>query len=74
MNVYDLVGYAGLVLNLYSMYTKGEYKLRLFSAIANGIYIVYGILIAAMPTVIGCFVAIILHLYRLKNLKPSTPC
>ena len=69
MNIYDVVGYLGLILNLYSMYTKGEYKLRLFSAIANFIYIIYGFLIDAMPIVIGCTIAVVLHLYRLKNLK-----
>lgn len=69
MSVYDVVGYIGLVLNLYSMYTKGEHKLRLFSAIANMIYIVYGILISAMPIVIGCSIAVMLHLYRLKSIK-----
>ena len=69
MNVYDLVGYLGLALNLYSMYTKGEYKLRIFSVIANIIYIIYGVLIAAMPIIVGCTIAVILHVYRLRNLK-----
>lgn len=31
----DCIGYGGLVINLYSMSTKGEYKLRLISLIAN---------------------------------------
>lgn len=79
MNVYDMIGYMGLALNLYSMYTKGEYRLRLFSAMANFIYIIYGLLISAMPIVIGCTIAVILHLYRLKHIKPinnaeHTPC
>ena len=69
MDAYDLVGYIGLGLNLYSMYTRGEYKLRLFSIIANAIYIIYGILLSAMPIVIGCTIAIILHVYRLKKIK-----
>ncbi len=69
MKEYDFIGYIGLLLNLYSMYAKGEYKLRLFSVIANIIYIIYGILISAIPIVIGCIIAVILHLYRLKNLK-----
>ena len=68
MNVNELFGYVGLVVNLYSMYTKGEFKLRLFSAIANFIYIIYGMLISAMPIVIGCSIAVILHLLRLRNL------
>lgn len=63
MNVYDLVGYVGLVLNLYFMYIKGEYKLWFFFVIVNGIYIVYGILIVVMFIVIGCFVVVIFYLY-----------
>ena len=66
---YDIIGYTGLGLNLYSMYTKGELKLRLFSTFANFIYIVYGLLIDAMPIVIGCTVAVFLHIYRIKSLK-----
>lgn len=68
MNTNDLIGYTGLVLNLYSMYTKGEYKLRLFSTVANGVYIVYGLLIHALPIVIGCAIAVALHTYRLKSI------
>lgn len=67
--IYDVIGYTGLGLNLYSMYTKGEFKLRFFSAIANLVYIVYGLLINAPPIVIGCSIAVVLHIYRLKTLK-----
>lgn len=67
--IYDIIGYAGLGLNLYSMYTRGEFKLRFFSVLANLIYIVYGALIQAMPIVIGCSVAVILHVYRIRTLK-----
>ncbi len=66
---YDIIGYTGLGLNLYSMYTKGEFKLRLFSSIANLVYIIYGLLIEALPIVIGCSVAVFLHIYRIKTLK-----
>jgi cytochrome bd-type quinol oxidase subunit 2 len=65
--LYDLVGYLGLALNLFSMYSKGESKLRIFSAIANFIYIIYGILIAAFPIIIGSSIAVLLHLYRLNE-------
>ncbi len=69
MSAYDLIGYIGLGINLYSMYAKGEYRLRLFSIIANTVYIIYGLLISAMPIVLGCTIAVILHLYRIKKLK-----
>ncbi|MEQ6123243.1 hypothetical protein AAON49_03450 [Pseudotenacibaculum sp. MALMAid0570] len=64
----DSVGYLGLVLNLYSMSKSGEYKLRLFSLIANVIYIIYGFLIAANPVIIGCMIAVGLHAYHLRKI------
>lgn len=68
----DIVGYTALVLNLYSMSAKGERRLRIISAVANAIYIVYGSMISALPIIIGCSVAVCLHLYRLYHLKPHT--
>ena len=65
----DIIGYSALVINLYSMSTKGEYKLRLISALANFIYIIYGILIHAFPIIIGCSIAVGLHIYHLNRLK-----
>ena len=64
----DFIGYTALMINLYSMSTKGEYKLRLFSLVANVFYIFYGVLISATPVVIGCTIAVFLHTYHLKKL------
>ena len=65
----DSIGYAGLIINLYSMSTKGEYKLRLISLIANVIYILYGALISANPIIIGCTIAVFLHGYHIRRLR-----
>jgi len=65
----DCIGYGGLVINLYSMSTKGEFKLRLISLIANIVYILYGVLISATPIIVGCTIAVFLHGYHLKRLK-----
>ncbi len=65
----DSIGYGGLVINLYSMSTKGEYKLRFVSLIANIIYILYGALISATPIIVGCTIAVFLHGYHLRRLK-----
>ena len=65
----DCIGYGGLVINLYSMSTKGEYKLRKVSLIANIIYILYGVLISATPIIVGCTIAVFLHGYHLRRLK-----
>ena len=65
----DSIGYAGLIINLYSMSTKGEYNLRLISLIANVIYILYGVLISANPIIIGCTIAVFLHGYHIRCLR-----
>ncbi len=69
--IIDIIGYLAIVINLYSMSAKGEYKLRLFSIVANTIYIFYGILIAALPIIVGGSIAVGLHLYRLKNISKN---
>lgn len=65
----DSIGYAALVINLYSMSTKGEYKLRLISLIANTSYILYGVLISAIPIIAGCTIAVFLHGYHIRRLR-----
>ncbi|SEM18107.1 hypothetical protein SAMN04487910_4345 [Aquimarina amphilecti] len=70
----DCIGYGGLVINLYSMSTKGEDKLRLISLIANAIYIVYGVLISAIPIIVGCTIAVFLHGYHLRRLNIKKNC
>ncbi len=64
----DSIGYIALATNLFSMSTKGEYKLRFISLIANAIYIFYGVLISATPIIIGCTIAIFLHAYHLRRI------
>ena len=65
----DRIGYGALIINLYSISTKGEYKLRLISLIANAVYILYGALISATPIIVGCTIAVFLHGYHLRRLK-----
>jgi len=74
MDIYaDILGYTALVINLYSMSAAGERKLRIFSTIANALYIIYGVMISAWPIIIGCIIAVCLHSYRLYNLPPNNP-
>ena len=70
----DALGFVALTLNLTSMAMNDIFYLRLLSLIANGIYIVYGSLIGAVPIIVGSCVAVTLHavnLYRLKK-RPQT--
>jgi len=59
----DLIGYIALCLNLYSMHSKREYKLRLYATIANVTYVIYVIRINSTPLIIGCCIATFIHLY-----------
>ena len=67
--IIDSIGYAALVISLYSMSTKGEYKLRLISLIANIGYVLYGVLLNAYPIIIGCTIAVFLHGFHLRRLR-----
>ena len=74
----DMLGYTALVINLLSMSMGSVIKLRVLSALANAIYIVYGLLIYALPIVIGCSIAVALHsfhIYRqLRMPKKESAC
>lgn len=61
----DLIGYIGLTMNLLSMTMKDILWLRWFSIVANSIYICYGIMLGAMPFIIGCSIAVCIHIYHL---------
>ena len=68
MTTADFVGYTALGINLYSMTTQVK-QLRLYFIVANTLYIFYGILLAAFPIIIGCFIAVCLHTYHLRKPK-----
>lgn len=68
----DFIGYTAIIVNLYSMSSKGEYRLRIISLIANFIFLLYGSLIGAIPLIVGSIIAICLHSYRLTKIRKST--
>lgn len=65
----DLLGYAALSINLFSMSMADVVKLRILSIIANGIYVIYGFFLGAVPLMVGGSIAISLHTYRLYKMK-----
>ncbi len=65
----DVIGYVGLLINLISMSLNGEKRLRVFSLIANAIYIIYGLLLGAFPVFIGSSIAVLLHSFRLIKIN-----
>lgn len=69
METIHALGYFALVLNLFSMTRKSVISLRVVSAAANGIYVVYGILLNAPPIFIGCSIAVAIHLWHIYQTK-----
>lgn len=63
----DIIGYIALIINLLSMGMSNFTRLRILAALANFIYVIYGVMIDAYPIVIGCSIAVVLHLYHLIN-------
>ncbi len=63
------IGYAGLALALLAMSMKQMMPLRILSVLANAIYLIYGIFLDAPPFIIGCSIAISIHLYHIYILK-----
>lgn len=72
MTLADTIGYIALGVNLYSMSSRSEHRLRVISVVANLIYVFYGFIISAIPVIIGCSIAVLLHLYRLYKMKTIT--
>lgn len=70
MSTVDFIGYTALIINLTSMGMRNVLLLRGFSAVANFIYVIYGIILGATPIVVGCSIAVSLHTYHIvKNYK-----
>lgn len=61
----QIIGYTALSLNLISMLMKNTFNLRVGSLLANSIYVVYGVMIDALPVYTGASIAMLLHSYRI---------
>ena len=68
LNFIDLIGYSALITNLISMTMKNITGLRILAATANFIYIIYGVLLNAYPIIIGCSIAVFIHLFHLRKI------
>ncbi len=66
-----LVGLAALGFTLLAMSMKDILILRILSAVANFIYIIYGILLGSPPLVIGGGIVIVIHGYHINKLIRS---
>jgi hypothetical protein len=63
-----LLGLAALTLSLLAMSMKNILILRILSAAANFIYIIYGSFLGAPPLIIGGAVVIFIHAYHIHKL------
>ena len=70
----SLVHFLGLLalgFSLLAMSMKNILFLRILSAAANFIYIIYGFLLAAPPLMIGGTVVIVIHAYHIYKLRQN---
>ena len=63
-----LLGLVALFFSLLAMMMKKILILRIFSAVANFIYIIYGFLLGSPPLMIGGAIVIIIHCYHIYKL------
>jgi hypothetical protein len=63
-----LLGLAALGFSLLAMSMRNILILRILSAIANFIYIIYGLLLGAPPLIIGGAIVIAIHGYHIRKL------
>ena len=50
------------------MAMKNVLYLRILSLIANTLYVIYGIFLNALPFIIGCTIAVLLHAFHIRKL------
>ena len=63
-----LLGLIALCLSLLAMSMKNILILRIFSAVANFVYIIYGALLGAPALIIGGAIVIVIHAYHIRKL------
>ena len=63
MNVFDIIGYIGMAIILYSFTITDMYKLRLINSIGCVFWIIYGLGIMAGPTILVNSCVLVIHSY-----------
>ena len=66
--IYELVGYLGSLFIVTSLTMKSLLKLRLIGLVGSATFIVYGLLIGAIPIAIVNSVIVVIHVYYLRKL------
>ena len=69
--MWEIIGYAGMVLTILSFTLKDVIKLRIISLIASILWIVYGTHHKDLPIIIVNVSVMIIHVYYLLKLKWS---
>ncbi len=63
-----LLGLLALSFSLLAMSMRNILVLRIFSGIANFIYIIYGLFLGSPPLIIGGAIVVIIHGYHIRKL------
>lgn len=63
-----LLGLAALGFSLLAMSMRNILTLRILSAVANFLYVIYGFFLGAPPLMIGGAIVIVIHGYHIRKL------
>jgi len=64
----EYIGYSALALSLLSVNMTNMLRFRLLHLVSSWIYLVYGVMIEAMPLIIGASLFSLIHCYRLYKI------
>lgn len=67
-SIVHFLGLAALGFSLLAMSMKNILTLRVLSAIANFLYVIYGFMLGAPPLMIGGAIVIVIHGYHIRKL------
>ena len=70
--MWEVIGYAGMVLTILAFTLKDVIKLRIISLIACLLWIIYGSHLKDLPIIIVNVSVVIIHVYYLLKIKYGT--
>jgi len=70
----EAFGYLAMVVVLVSMLMRDIRKLRIVNSIACGMFVIYGVMLAAYPIIIMNLLVIAINVYKLVDWKGGGRC
>lgn len=69
---YEIIGIAGTLLILIGFCSNSEKRIRIFDMAGSILFVIYGVLIKAYSNIILNGILVLIHLYKLRNMKVKT--